>query len=71
MTWHEFKDFLWKNLRNSKTFVNNIWSKIKRDFQYQNKLIQDWAVHLKYLQSILIQFDLDYAPKKGTMIQYF
>ena len=33
--------------------------------------MQDWAAHLKYLQSILLEFDADGAPKEGTMIIYF
>ena len=71
MTWQEFKDLLQNNLGNSKAFVDSILSKMKRDSQYQDKSVQDWATHLKYLQSILIEFDLDCAPEKGTMIRYF
>ena len=71
MTWQEFKDFLRKNFGDSRAFVDSIWSKIKRDSQYQDKSVQDWAAYLKYLQSILIEFDLDYAPEEGTMIWYF
>ena len=37
---------------------------MKRDSEYQDKSIQDWATYLKYLQSILIEFGLDYASKK-------
>ena len=44
---------------------------MKRDSQYQDKSVFDWAAHLKYLQSILIEFDLDYAPEERTMIWYF
>ena len=32
--WIEFKSFLQKNLGESKSFVNNIWKKLKRDSQY-------------------------------------
>ena len=49
MTWAKFKDFLWKNLGDSKAFVDSIWKKIKRDSQYQDKSVQDWAAHLEYL----------------------
>ena len=35
ITWTEFKAFLQKNLRESKLFVDSIWKKLKRDFQYQ------------------------------------
>ena len=47
MTWVEFKDFLRKNLRDSRAFVNSIWKKVKRDSQYQDKSVQDWAAHLE------------------------
>ena len=68
MTWQKFKDFLQKNLRDSKAFVDGIWSKMKIDSHYQDKSVQDWAAHLKYLQFILIEFDPNCAPKEGTII---
>ena len=71
MTWVEFKDFLWKNLGDSRAFVDSIWKKVKRNSQYQDKSVQDWAAHLEYLQSILIEFDSECAPEEGTMIRYF
>ena len=46
MTWQEFKDFLRKTLGDSRAFVDGIWSKMKRDSQYQDKSVQDWAAHL-------------------------
>ena len=45
MTWIEFKDFLWKNVENSKAFVDSIWKKVKRDSQYEDESVQDWAAH--------------------------
>lgn len=33
--------------------------------------MQDWAAHLQYLQSILLEFDTDGARKEGIMIRYF
>ena len=71
MTWVEFKDFLQKNLGDFRAFVDSIWKKVKRDSQYQDESVQDWAAHLKYLQSILIEFDSEYASEEGTMIWYF
>ena len=71
MTWPEFKGFLKKNLGDSRAFVDSIWSKTKRDSQYQDETVQDWAAHLEYLQSILLEFNADGAPKEGTMIRYF
>ena len=68
MTWPEFKEFLQKNFGDSKAFVNSVWKKVKPNFQYQDKLVQDWAAHLEYLQSILIEFDSAWALEKGTII---
>ena len=34
ITWIEFKAFLRKNLGESKSFVDSIWKKLKRDSQY-------------------------------------
>ena len=41
MTWPEFKDFFRKNLGDSRAFVDGIWSKIKRDSQYQDEWVQE------------------------------
>ena len=41
ITWTEFKAFLRKNLGESKSFVNSIWKKIKRDSQYQLEEVYD------------------------------
>ena len=71
MTWPEFKKFLQKNLGDFKAFVNSIWKKVKCNFQYEDKLVQDWAAHLEYLQSILIEFDSEWAPEESTIIWYF
>lgn len=71
MTWSEFKTFLWKNLSDSKVFVDNIWCKFKCNSQYQSKSALDQALHLKYLQMILLKFDTDGVPWEPTMIKYF
>ena len=71
ITWVEFKAFLQKNLGESKSFVNSIWKKLKKDSQYQLEEIYDWASHLKHLQSILIEFDPIAAPTEFTMVRYF
>ena len=44
---------------------------MKRDSQYQDKLIQEWAAYLKYLQLILLKFDVDWTLTKDTMIGFF
>ena len=71
ITWSEFKTFLRKDLGNSQAFIDNIWSKFRRDSQYQLKEARDWASHLQHLQSILVKFDIIGAPNKSTMICYF
>ena len=71
ITWSEFKTFLRKDLGNSQAFIDNIWSKFRRDSQYQLEEAQDWASHLQHLQSILAEFDSVGAPDKLTMIRYF
>ena len=70
MTWPAFKDFFQKNLGDFRVFVDGIWSKMKRDSQYQDELVQEWAAHLEYLQSILLKFDAEWAPAEDTMICY-
>ena len=71
MTWLEFKSFLRKNLGDSRAFINNLWSKLKRDSQYQSESVLDWASHLEHLQSILLEFDADGVPGEPTIIRYF
>ncbi len=40
-TRHEFKAFLRKSLEECTAFVDNIWSKIRKDSQYQQEEVQD------------------------------
>lgn len=35
--------------------------------QYQLEEIQDWATHLEYLQSILLEFNTDFASLEGQL----
>ena len=69
ITWPEFKAFLRKDLGSSQAFIDSIWSKFRRDSQYQLEEVRDWASHLQHLQSILSEFDR--TPDKQTMICYF
>ena len=71
LSWVEFKAFLRKNLSNSRAFVDNTWSKFKRDSQYQQEGVQDWASHLEDLQFILMEFDADVAPGELVLIRFF
>ena len=71
ITWTEFKVFLRKNLRESKSFVDSIWRKLKRDSQYQLEEVYDWASYLEHLRSILMEFDPAAAPTESIMVRYF
>ena len=71
ITWSEFKAFLQKDLGSSQAFIDSIWSKFRRDSQYQLEEARDWAFHLQHLQSILSEFDPIRTPNKLTMICYF
>ena len=71
ITWSEFKTFLWKDFGNSQAFIDNIWSKFRKDSQYQLEETQDLVLHLQHLQSILAEFDTVRAPNESTMIRYF
>ena len=71
ITWAEFKVFLRKNLGESKSFVDSIWKKLEKDFQYQLEEIYNWASHLEHLQFILMEFDPATAPTESTMVRYF
>ena len=55
----------------SKSFVDSIWRKLKRDSQYQLEEVYDWASHLEHLQSILQEYDPVAAPTEVTMVRYF
>ena len=55
----------------AKPHTDGIWSKLKRDSQYQLKEVQDWAAHLKYPQSILLEFDNAEAPGESYLIRFF
>ena len=71
ITWTEFKAFLRKNLGESKSFVDSIWRKLKRDSQYELKKVYNWASHLEHFQSILMKFDPAAASTESTMVRYF
>ena len=71
ITWTEFKAFLRKNLKKSKSLIESIWKKLKQDSQYQLEEVYDWASHLEYFQSILMKFDLAAIPTESSMVGYF
>ena len=71
LTWDKFKAFLWQSLGESTAFVNDIWSRIKRDSQYQQEELQDWASHLIYFKSVLREFDIRCATTKEVLYRYF
>ncbi len=45
--------------------------KIRRDSQYQQEEVLDWAAHLKHIQVVLKEFDPNNASNKTTLIRYF
>ncbi len=71
MTWDEFKAFLRKSLGESNAFVGHVWNKLRGDTQYQSEEVQDWAAHLEHLQSILLEFDANNAPREGQLGRTF
>ena len=71
ITSSEFKAFLRKDLGSSQAFIDSIWSKFRRDSQYQLEEARDWASYLKHLKSILSEFDPIWTPNELTMICYF
>ena len=44
---------------------------MRGDSQHQQEEVQDWAAHLEHLQSILLEFDADYAPSEGQLCRTF
>ena len=55
----------------SKSFIDSIWRKLKKDSQYQLVEVYDWAFYLEHLQSILMEFDPAAAATESTMVRYF
>lgn len=51
--------------------MDTIWSRVKRDSQFQQEEVQNWASHLEHLQSILIEIDADGAPEESDLIRFF
>ena len=71
MTQAKFNDCFEKSLGDDWAFANSICSKFRQDFQYQAKFILDQVAYLKYLQSILLEYDPVGASTKLTMLKYF
>ncbi len=71
ITWDEFKAFLRRSLGDSRAFIDSFWRKMRRDSQYQQEDVQDWAAHLEHLQAVLKEFDPVVAPSEDVLICYF
>ena len=71
LTWEEFKAFLRWSLGESQAFVDSIWRTVRRDSQYQQEEVIDWAAHLEHLQTVLKEFDPAAAPTEEVLICYF
>ncbi len=69
ISWDKFKALLRKALGDSQAFVDSYWIKIRRDSQYQQEEVLDWAAHLEHLQVVLKEFDPTGAPNKITLIR--
>ena len=59
------------NLGDNWAFANSIYSKFKRDSQYQAESVLDWAAHLEHLQPILLEYNPVEVSTKPTMLRYF
>ena len=68
LTWEEFKAFLRRSLGESQAFVDSIWRTIRRDSQYQQEKVMDWAADLEHLQTVLKEFYSAAAPNKEVLI---
>ncbi len=44
---------------------------MRKDAQHQLKEVQDWAAHLEYLQSILLEFDANNTPGESQLSHTF
>ena len=55
----------------SKSFVDNIWKKLKCDSQYQLEEIYNWASYLEHLLFILMEFDPTAISTESTRVRYF
>ncbi len=51
--------------------MDSYWTKIRRDSQYQQEDVLDWAAHLEHLQAVLKEIDPSHAPNETTLIRYF
>ncbi len=51
--------------------MDSYWTKIRRNSQYQQEKVLDWAAHLEHLQAVLKEFDPSGAPNETTLIRYF
>ena len=71
ISWDKFKAFLRRSLGDFQAFIDSYWAKIKRDSQYQQEDVLDWAAHLEHLQAVLKEFDSVAAPNDDSLIQYF
>ena len=71
LTQEEFKAILCWSLAESRAFVDSIWKTIRRDSQYQQEEVMDWAAHLEHLQTVLKEFNPVTAPTEKVLICYF
>ena len=52
ITWKEYKTFFYQSLGNSWAFVNSYWAIMKKNSQYHQEDVLDWAAHLEHLEAV-------------------
>lgn len=45
-------------------FISHIWSKLRRDSEYQIEEVQVETIHFEHFSLILLEFDFIYALKE-------
>ncbi len=51
--------------------MDSYWTKTRKDSQYQQEEILDWAAYLEHLQAVLKEFDPTVALNETILIRYF
>lgn len=60
-----------KSSKKSNAFVGYVWTKLRKDAQYQSKHVKDETAYLEYFLFILLEFDANNIPRKGQIGRYF
>ena len=71
ISWERFKAFFCQSLGEYETFVDTIWSTIRKDSQHELEEIMDWVAHLEHLQTIFQEFDANAVISEPVVIRLF